>query len=178
MESALDKVLRLAGPVGTGRAPVQVRQYQRTTQQGRVQVVRQHVQQHASGAHRALAGELKQGNVIQVGNGQYVVSSVKPYTRKPSSGTKSGPNTKGTSTGVNTSKASTGGLNTAGGGATGSAGQGVAASADPQAILDAAAKAAKIAFNAPEVELGLKQAVTGKSYGVLVARTLPILVVR
>lgn len=181
-ESALEKVLRLAaGAQPPGRKPVNVRQYRRVVR-NRVEAVRQHVQGHVAGTglHPVTAGTLKAGNVVRIGNAQYLVTSAKPYVRRSSAGK---PNAKGTSSGVNTgSGIKTGsqgkGVRTGAPASTASAGAGLAAAANPQAILDAAAKAAKVPPNAPEVFLGLRQTVSGKSIGVIVARTLPIQVVR
>lgn len=183
-ESPLDKVLRLAG---TARQTVPVRQYQRF-ERGRPQVVRQHVQGHAVGQHVAQAAALKPGNVIQVGREQYTVTAVRPYQRK-ARGTKAktakgnarsaASQGQGLHTGGPASTASAGkGVNTAGPKPTASAGKGVSAAADPQVILDTAVKAQKIPFNAPEVELSLQRPGVKGTRGVLVPRTLRILVLR
>jgi hypothetical protein len=178
-ETALERVLRL---VGTARQTVPVRSYQRV-ERGRLQAVRQHVQGHAVGQHVEQAGALKAGNVIQVGLGQYTVTAVKPYVRKAAAAK---PNTagttsagKGVSTGAPKSTASAGkGVSTGAPKSTASAGKGVSTAADPQVILDAAAKAQKVPSNALEVELTLQQAGVKGSRGVLVPRTLKVVVLR
>jgi hypothetical protein len=154
--------------------------YQRV-EQGRPQVVREHVQGHVAGGSGLMpAGSLKPGNVILVGKGQYTVTAIKPYKRPTPAAQ---PNTAGTSSqgkGVNTSgpasTASAGaGVNTSSTAkSTASAGAGVSAAADPQAILDAAATAQKIANNAPEVDLTLQQAGVKGTTGVLVPTVLKI----
>jgi hypothetical protein len=182
-ESAVDRLLRLAA-AAPGRKPVQVRQYPRMSPAGRPEVVRQHVQGHvAGGPRREQAAALRPGNVIQLGTMYYSVLSSRPYARKPAA---SGPNTKGTTSGKNTGSKGKA-VNTAGPKSTGSQGKGVntgsggsaaTANQNPQTLLDAAAKAARVPFNAPEVALELRQAATGKSFGVLTARATPVLVVR
>jgi hypothetical protein len=180
-ETPLGKLLRLAG---TARQTVPVRMYQRV-ERGRPQVVRQHVQGHVAGGSGLMpASSLKPGNVIQVGRTAYTVTAIKPY--KPTSAAAK-PNTAGTKTagaGVNTagpkSTASAGaGVNTSSTAkSTASAGAGVSAAADPQVILNAAAKAQKIANNAPELDLTLQQPGAKSTTGVLVATTLKIQVLR
>lgn len=174
-ETPLQKLLRLAG---TARRTVPVRQYQRL-ERGRPQVVRQHVQGHAVGQHVAEAGDLKPGNVIRVGMARYMVTSVKPHQRKAAVARPNPAQGKGVNTGGPQSTGSKGkGVNTRGARSTASAGAGISAASDPQVILDAAVKAQKIPFNAPEVELGLQQAGGKGSRGVLVPRVLRVLVLQ
>lgn len=175
-ETALEKLLRLAA--GPSRKPVLVHQFQRLVN-GRVQVVHQHVQQHASGGPRRVnAGALKTGNVIQAGQIQYSVTGISPYQHTAAK--KGAPNNSNVRHGVNTGSQGQG-VNTAPiskGPPAKSGNQGRVSSVDPQKVLDAAGKAAGIAFDAPEVRLGLRQLTTNAHFTVLVAKTTPVLVVR
>lgn len=183
-ETALDRLLRLAGPVmGSGRKQVNVRQYQRM-QRGRLQAVRQHVQGHTVPVGRAvapppppvpnhvLAGSLKVGDVIVVDRLKYAVTSVKPWVPK-----QPGPNTTGTTTGKNTGSKGRG-VNTGGPPPTASPGPGMHnKSVDPQTQLDATAAALRLPWNSPEVEVGLRQLDTGAVFQDLLTAALPIQVV-
>lgn len=164
VESALDKVLRLAGGI--------TRSYVRRSPTGKME----QVHQYRSRLRREAWGSLKAGQVVQIVGVQYkVIQANVPQTPyKPS---QPGPNTKGTVSGKNTASQGQG-VNTRGPASTGSQGKGVnIGTVTGTTIAQAAMGGAKVPFGVKTVTNLLSDMRSGRSYYVYLPPTQQVTVI-